>query len=107
MAMRDILLQIDTYPEATSNDALDQAIRFAVAIDGLLSALAVEVEIQAPRNRLADYLIGLAHIAAEEERKSRRLCAAALELFNTRAEAAGVPGQAIHGPAGFYRVRAY
>ena len=105
--MRDILLQIDTYPEPTPVEAIDQAVRFAAALGGTLSALAVEVDIQAPRNRLADYLIGLSHMAQEEERKSRRFCHAALEDFITRAGEAGVLGEAIHGKADLYGIGAY
>lgn len=107
MPMRDILLQIDTYPEATPAEAIDQAVRFTAAVGGVLSALAVEVDIQAPRNRLADYLIGLSHMAEEEERKSRRFCIAALEDFALRAGEAGVLGEAIHGKADLYGVGAY
>lgn len=107
MPMRDILLQIDTYPEATPAEAIDQAVRFTAAVGGVLSALAVEVDIQAPKNRLADYLIGLSQMAVEEERKSRQFCAVALEAFASRAEEAGVLGEAIHGKADLYAVGAF
>ncbi len=107
MPMRDILLQIDTYPDATSGEAIDQAVRFTAAVGGVLSALAVEVDIRAPRNRVADYLIGLSRMAEEEERKSRRFCIAALEDFASRASEAGVLGEAIHGKADLYGVGAY
>lgn len=105
--MRDILLQIDTYPDATPTEAIDQAVRFVAAVGGVLSALAVEVDIRAPYNKLADYLIGLSRLAEEEERKSRRFCTAALEDFASRAGAAGVLGEAIHGVAGLYGVGEY
>lgn len=107
MPMRDILLQLDTYPDATPVEAIDQAVGFAVAVGGVLSALAVEVDIRAPRNRLADYLIGLSRLAEEEERKSRGFCKAALEAFTARAGEAGVLGEAIHGIAGLYGVADY
>jgi len=107
MAMRDILLQLDTYPDATPAEAIDQAVRFAVIVGGVLSALAVEVDIRAPRNRLADYLIGLSRLAEEEEQKSRRFCKAALEAFTSKAGEAGVLGEAIHGIAGLYGVGEY
>ena len=107
MPMRDILLQIDTYPEATPPEAIDQAVRFTAAAGGVLSALAIEVDIQAPKNWLADHLIGLSHMAAEEERKSRQFCTAALENFTSKAEGAGVLGEVIHGKADLYAVGAY
>lgn len=105
--MRDILLQIDTYPDPTPAEAIDQAVRFTAAVGGVLSALAVEVDIRAPRNKLADYLIGLSRLAEDEERKSRRFCIAALEDFASRAGAAGVLGEVIHGIAGLYAVGEY
>lgn len=105
--MRDILLQIDTYPEPTPAEAIDQAVRFTAAVGGVLSALAVEVDIRAPRNQMADYLIGLTRLAEGEEQKSRRCCVTALETFASRAGEAGVLGEAIHGKAGLYGVGEY
>ena len=67
--MKDILLQLDSYPEPTSREAIEQACRFAAAAGGTLSALAVEIDIRAPTNRLADFLINLTQQA---ETKSRR-----------------------------------
>lgn len=107
MTMRDILLHIDTYPDATTAEAIHQAVRFTAAVGGVLSALAVEVDIQAPKNRLAHHLIGLGNIAQEEEAKSRRLCLAALEAFTSKAGEAGVLGEAIHAKADLYGVGAY
>lgn len=107
MPMRDILLQIDTYPEATPEEGVDQAVRFTAAAGGVLSALAVEVDIRAPRNQLADYLIGLTRLADEEEQKSRRSCVAALGIFASKAGEAGVLGEAIHGKADLYGVGSY
>ncbi|MDP3405168.1 MAG: universal stress protein [Brevundimonas sp.] len=96
MSLRDILLQIDTYPDPTSSEAIDQAVRFAASMGGTLSAVAVEVMIKAPNNRLANYLIGLGQLAREEEQKSRQFCVTALEDFRVRAGAAGVLGDVIH-----------
>jgi nucleotide-binding universal stress UspA family protein len=100
--VRDLLLQIDSYPEATSPEAIEQAARFTAAMGGVLSALAVEIDIVAPSNRMADYLIGLSSLVAEEERKSRHACRSALEVFKAKAEAAGVLGEALHGRADLY-----
>lgn len=107
MPLRDILLQIDTYPEPTSSEAIDQAVRFAKVLGGVLSAIAVEVIIQAPKNRLADYVIGLSKIARDEERKSLQFCTAALEAFALRAGEEGVLGDAIHGRSDLYNVGQY
>lgn len=107
MPIRDVLLQIDSYPEATSAEAIEQAARFTAAIGGVLSALAVEVDIRAPSNRVADYLIGLSKLAAEEERKSREACHSQLAVFGVKAGAAGVLGEALHGRSDLYGVGEY
>lgn len=107
MPIRDVLLQIDSYPEATSADGIEQAARFTAAIGGVLSALAVEVDIRAPSSRIADYLVGLRELAAEEERKSRDACHSRLEIFRVKAEAAGVLGEALHGRSDLYCVGEY
>lgn len=107
MPIRDVLLQIDSYPEATSADAIEQAVRFTAAIGGVLSALAVEVDIRVPRNLLADYLIGLGKLAAEAERQSHEACHSQLKVFGAKAAAAGVLGEALHGRSDVYCVGEY
>lgn len=105
--MKDILLQVDTYPEPTSREAIEQACRFAAAAGGTLSALAVEIDIRVPTNRLADFLINLTQQAEEEEQKSRRACRAALATFTETATVSGVLGQALTGRADLYCVGDY
>lgn len=72
-----------------------------------MSALAVEVDIRAPSNRVADYLIGLSSLAADEERKSRDACRSTLELFKAKAGAAGVLGESLHGRSDLYCIGEY
>lgn len=107
MAIRDVLLHIDSYPEATSDEAIEQAAGFTAAIGGVLSGLAVEVRIRAPNNPLADYLIGLSQLAEEEQERSHAACKAALAEFSRKAEAAGVLGQVFHARADLYLVGEY
>lgn len=104
MPLHDILLHIDTYPDATSAEAIDQAVHFAKAVGGVLSAVAVGIDLKAPNNRLADYLIGLSNLAAEEERRSHAACVSALERFRASATEAGVLGDAIQSRATVYGV---
>jgi len=59
MALKDILLHVDTYPEPTPAEALNQAIGFATAFSAHLTALAVQIELGNQSNWLADRLIGL------------------------------------------------
>jgi nucleotide-binding universal stress UspA family protein len=106
MSLRDLLLHIDTYPDPTSPEAIDQAVRFAGVMGGTLSAVAVEVIVEAPNNRLANYLIGLDKIAKNEEKKSRDYCMSTLEDFNNKAGSAGVFGESIHVRSPLYDVGA-
>jgi nucleotide-binding universal stress UspA family protein len=102
MALNDILLHIDSYPEAAPDAAIDQAVDFAAAIGGTLSALAVSVDIPLNSNRVADYLIHLSDMVADEEAKSLAACRASLEHFKARARAAEVLGQALLERADLY-----
>lgn len=104
MTYSDVLLHIDAYPEPTSTEAIHQAVRFAASSGGMLSAVAVEVIIAAPNNRVANYLLGLGQLARAEEHKSRQFCVTALEAFSTLASAAGVLGEAVHVRAEMYGV---
>lgn len=104
--MKDMLLHVDSYPEPTPSNAIAQAVRFAAAADSRLSALAVEVQIRAPTNRLADHLIGLSGLAAEEQRKSLRACQSTLEEFSARATAAGIHADVLRTKAPLHGVSA-
>lgn len=104
MRLTDILLQIDTYPEPTPAAAIEQATRFAAALGGVLSALAVEVRIHAPSNWLADRLVRLSDLVAEEEAKSAHACSTALDAFLKAATADGVLGEVLRTRAELYFV---
>lgn len=80
--MKDILLHIDSYPESTPPEAIDQAVRFAAASGARLTALAVQVDLQAPSNFLADRLINLSGLCAEQEAKSLSACHEAVKAFD-------------------------
>lgn len=107
MPANDILLQIGSYPEPTSPEAIDQAVRFTQAVGGKLTALAVQARIDVPENPLANYLIGLNKLAREEEDKSLRACHAGLELFSNRAREGGVFGGTLLGESDLYATGDY
>src|SRR5690348_7036460 len=87
----DILLHLDTYPEPTSDEAIDQAVTFCANLNATLTALAVQIDIRVPKNPLAEYLIGISRLADAEEAKSLKAAQALLSGFTTRANSAGVP----------------
>jgi len=102
MALKDILLHIDSYPEATPDAAIDQAVGFVAGLGGTLSALAGQVTIPVQSNRVADYLIHMSDMAHEQEAASAAACHASLKHFRDKAAAAGVLGEALLLKADLY-----
>ena len=98
----DILLHIDSYPEPTSHEAIEQAIGFAKSLGARLSALALRVHFPVRSNFIADYLIGLSDLAEAEEAKSLAACHDCLDHFKVQAERAGVFGEALLEPVEFF-----
>lgn len=92
MPMKDILLHIDSYPESTPPEAIDQAVRFAAAAVGSLTALAVQIDLKAPSNWLADRLINLSGVCAEQEAKSLAACEEAIRIVDEKLAAYKVSG---------------
>lgn len=90
MALNDILLHIDTYPEATPDPMIDAAVRLGATFGGTIAALATEVTFPVKSNRVADFLIGLGALAQEEAARSRKCAEAALAHFTAAARKAGV-----------------
>jgi nucleotide-binding universal stress UspA family protein len=99
MALNDILFHIDSYPEPTSEAAIDQVVDFVGLLRGRVTALALAVRVPLHSNRLADYLLKLTEIAQEAETKSHQGCVARLEYFARRAEEAGVMAGRLHETA--------
>lgn len=92
MALKDILLHVDTYPEPTPAEALNQAIGFATAFSAHLTALAVQIELGNQSNWLADRLIGLSGLCAEEEARSLAAGRSSLASFSAKLAEAGGQG---------------
>ncbi len=104
MALRDILLHIDTYPDPVTPDVVSQAVGFAAMTGARLTGYANEIDFRAPANRMADYLIGLSKIAQEEEERCRRACRKGLEALLDHARDAGVEVEAVTEKAEMYAV---
>jgi nucleotide-binding universal stress UspA family protein len=102
MALKDILLHIDSFPEATPDAAIDEAVSFTAAVGGTLSALAGQVTIPLHSNRVADFLIHLSDLVHEQEAASAAACQASLTYFQDKAGAAGVLGQILLQKADLY-----
>lgn len=104
MAYSDLLLHIDSYPNPTTPDAIDEAVAVAANLGGRLSAIAVEIVIPLHSNLVADRLVGLSTIAREEEDKSRLACGEGLAHFTARATAAGIFQETVLGRSNLYEV---
>ena len=90
MGIKDILLQIDTYPDPTPLTAVDRAVEFAKLANARISALAVAVDLPLHSNRFADYLIGLSKLEKEVEDQSLEAGQRAIDHFTRTAKEAGV-----------------
>ena len=90
MEIKDILLALTTYPEATPVSAVDEAVAFAAAVGARISAIACEVKIQAPGNILAGAVLDVAALVAAEAKKSATNAKVLLTAFQDAAEKRGV-----------------
>lgn len=72
MAFKDILFQLDSYPEPTSAAVIERGVWWARHLQATLTVLAVDIQIPVHSNKVADYLIGLTDLAHAEEAKSHR-----------------------------------
>lgn len=90
MALDDILLHIDSYPDPTPDAAIDEAVAIAAKLGGRISAQAYAVQIPLHSNAIADRLVGLSGLAREEEGRSLAAAQASLAHFAAMAAKAGV-----------------
>ncbi len=72
MAFKDILLQLDSYPEPTPTAVIERGVWWARQLQATLTVLTVDIQIPVHSNRIADYLIGLTDLGRAEEAKSHR-----------------------------------
>lgn len=104
MALNDILLHLDTYPEATPAPMIETAVRLAGCFGGKLTALAVQADFPVKSNRVADFLVGLGELAEKEAVRSRQCAQAALAQFTEAARKAGVYQDALSETAFLYEI---
>lgn len=95
MAFADILLHIDSYPDPTPLETVDEALTLAARFGGKVTALAVQVAIPVKSNLLAEQLVGLTALAAEEEARSLEACRTLTAHVSKAAAQAGVASDAI------------
>jgi nucleotide-binding universal stress UspA family protein len=89
MTIKDILLVLITYPQATDASQIQEAVSFALALDTRISAMACIVQVRAP----SQHLLGKAFVAdliASERKKSSDAAAELSAVFEASAKKAGV-----------------
>lgn len=98
MAYRDVLLVLVSYPDATPSGAIDRAVRAARRLGGQVTALGVQIRVEAPRNVLTEAILGLEKMAQVERAKSAQSIEALLERFRADARAIGLTAYTtVHG----------
>lgn len=95
MPFKDLLLHLDSYPDPTSAPAVDEAIAFARAVGGGLTALAYEIVVPLESNRLADWVVDLSGLIRDAEQRSREACRTGVDRFKRDLAAAGLTGETI------------
>ena len=90
MAIKDILLQLTSYPEPTAGAAIEQAVRFAQAAGARIAALACEIMIRVPVTVVASALGDLRGIIAAEHHKSSANARSLIDTFESAAKKHGV-----------------
>lgn len=90
MTFKDILLNLDTYPDPASHETVDQAVALCARLGRSVTAVAAHVEIPLKSNGLADAFLKLTDLAEEEEARSLENARGLLGRFQAQAAACGV-----------------
>ncbi len=90
MAYKDLLVQLSSYPEATSQSAVERAVDVAATLGARISALTFEIDIPIPGSPLAWAVLDLPGIVAAEREKSINGARDVLSTFNNAARLRGV-----------------
>ena len=69
--IKDVLLPLSTFPDATAEVVFDPVARFVARLGGTLTGFALEVDIRAPVSPLADLVLDLRGMIATFEALSR------------------------------------
>lgn len=102
--LKDVLLYIDSYPQSPPPEGVDQAVDFAAGLGADLDALAIQVDLRAPSSWLADHMIGLSGLCAEQEKKSLEVCEESARRFSEALARRKVQGAAEIAKVDMYRV---
>ena len=102
MAYKDILLALVSYPDATPDPAIDRAVRIARRLGGHVTALGVQIRVEAPNNALAEMILHLEGLAANERARSAASISAELDRFRKDAIGVGLDADLAVKPSRLY-----
>ncbi|WP_291863629.1 universal stress protein [Bradyrhizobium sp.] len=94
MPFRDLLVALNSYPEATPVSAAEDAVAVAAALGARLAAILCQSHVEVPWRFVATPMVE--EIIAGEAARSRENAAELLAAFEAAAEKAGIPHEAIH-----------
>jgi nucleotide-binding universal stress UspA family protein len=95
MAIKDILLTLESYPDPTSRGAIDRAVSLASRLGAHIAAVSCEVHVEIP----GSFLSGAGNVGAVvagEAQRSKRNAQDLLATFETSARKSGVLHEIIH-----------
>lgn len=90
MSFKDTLLALNSYPEATSSSAIEDAVSIAEVLGAKISAIACKIQIKAPASPLGNFLLDVPAMVAAEMDKSASQAAELLTAFHHVADKKGV-----------------
>lgn len=90
MAFKDVLLQLNSYPEPTPVTVIEQAVDFAATLGAHISALTFKTEIPNVGNVLANKLLDVSGMIAAERQKSLANTQKLVSAFETAATRRGL-----------------
>lgn len=90
MTQADALLPLLTYPDATTEDAVDAAIATAARVGAQVTAAAFEVQVPPPASPTANLVFDFPAMAAEQTRYSHEKASALLSAAETSGRNRGV-----------------
>lgn len=92
MVYRDLLLQLPSYPDPAPTEVIEQAVSLAKLLEARLSALTFEVDLRVPASPLANAIMDVPGLVANERVKSVKNVRELMTVLDAAAATHGVAG---------------
>jgi len=96
MAIVDVLLQLASYPDPTSEAVIDRAVDWVDLLGARVTGLSFDVRFQNPNNALADRLVGLSATIADEQARIAAVAGGLLDRLEATAGRRGLYNGRLH-----------